>query len=335
MYVGLDVHKKNNQACVMDESGNIVQEKRFLNKIEELDEFLESIPDDSKIVMEACSVWEPIFDYIEEKGFDVSLAHPLKVRLIAEAKVKTDKVDARALAHLLRADLIPKSYVPKANIRKLRFIVRHRASLVKIQTMVKNKIHSVLWKEGISTDLSDLFGKTGMEALRTLELKTQHRFALNNYLKLLEVLRDCIADTEIYINHQAENLPQVKMLTKIPGIGIYSALLIYAEIGDISRFKNHQKLCSYAGLTASVYQSGEKTRYGHITKQGSKWIRYILLETISRHVWRIKSLYGFYTKLHLKKGSSVAKVASARKLLVYMYIMLTHNVAYEKLRVNA
>lgn len=334
MYVGLDVHKKYNHACVMDKHGNVVQEQKFLNTIEELDGFLEDLPDDSKIVMEACSVWEPIFDYIESKGFDVELAHPLKTRLIAEARVKTDKVDAEALAHLRRADLLPKSYVPPANIRKLRFIVRHRASLVKIRTMVKNKIHALLWKEGISTELTDLFGKQGMEALRTIQLKTQHRFALNNYLKLLDVLNECIADTEAYINVQSENLPQVKMLARIPGIGIYSALLIYAEIGEISRFKSYRKLCSYAGLTASVYQSGNTLRYGKITKQGSKWLRWIMLEIVSRHVWRIKPLHKFYKRLSLKK-TNIAKVASARKLLIYIYIMLTRNIEFERLRVNA
>lgn len=174
MYVGLDVHKKYDQACIMDESGNVVREQKFLNTIEELDGFLAELPEDSKIVMEACSVWEPIFDYIEEKGFDV------------------------CLAHLLRANLLPKSYVPTSEVRKLRFIVSHRASLVKIQTMVKNKIHALLWKEGISTELTDLFGKTGWKALQTIELKPQHRFALNNYLKLLELLKQCIKDTEDY-----------------------------------------------------------------------------------------------------------------------------------------
>lgn len=334
MYVGLDIHKKYNQACVMDTSGEVVREQRFLNTREELDEFLQKLPDDSKIAMEACSVWEPIFDYIEERGFDVCLAHPLKVRVIAEAKVKTDKIDAEALAHLYRANLLPKSYVPPQEIRKLRFIVRHRASLVKIQTMVKNKVHALLWKEGVSTELSDLFGKTGMMWLRNIELKPQHRFALNNYLKLFDVLQECIKDTEEYIDNQAQNNISVRILKTIPGVGTYSAVLIYAEIGDITRFRSHKKLCRYAGLTASVYQSGNTLRYGRITKEGSKWLRWIMLEIISRHVWRIQPLEIFYNRLKIK-GKSIAKVASARKLLVYIYIMLTREIEFENLRVNA
>lgn len=334
MYVGLDVHKKYDQACIMDESGNVVREQRFLNTIDELDKFLEELPEDSKIVMEACSVWEPIFDYIEEKGFDVCLAHPLKVRLIADAKIKTDKIDAEALAHLLRANLLPKSYVPANEVRKLRFIVRHRASLVKMQTMVKNKIHALLWKDGVSTELTDLFGKTGWKALETIELKPQHRFALNNYLKLLELLKQCIKDTEEYIDNQTKNNLQVRLLATIPGVGMYSAVLIYAEIGDVSRFRNYKKLCKYAGLTASVYQSGNTLRYGKITKEGSKWLRWIMLEIVSRHVWRIKPLEKFHRRLKVK-GNQIAKVACARKLLVYMYVMLTQKIEYEKLRVNA
>jgi len=96
MYVGLNIHKRHNTACVMDDKGNIVQESKFLNTAEELDRFLESLPDDSRIAMEACSVWEPIFEHIEEKGFNVFLAHPLKTRLIGESRVKTDRTDARA-----------------------------------------------------------------------------------------------------------------------------------------------------------------------------------------------------------------------------------------------
>lgn len=334
MYVGLDIHKKYDQACVMEKSGKVVQEQRFLNTIEELDKFLNELPDDSKISMEACSIWEPIFDYIEEKGFDVCLAHPLKVRLIAEAKIKTDKVDAKTLAHLHRANLLPKSYVPPQKIRKLRFIVRHRASLVKIQTMVKNKVHALLWKEGISTSLTDLFGKTGMLYLRNIELKSQHRFALNNYLKLLDLLNECIKDTEEYIDNQAQNNLSIRILKTIPGVGTYSAVLIYAEIGDITRFRNYKKLCKYAGLTSSVYQSGNILRYGRITKEGSKWLRWIMLEIVSRHVWRIRPLETFYNRLKVK-GKQIAKVASARKLLVYMYIMLTRKIEFERLRVNA
>lgn len=190
MFVGLDIHKKHNQACVMDAEGEVIKEERFLNTKEELDKFLEDLPDNSKIVMEACSVWEPIFEELDEHGFEVHLAHPSKVRIIASARVKNDKIDAK-------------------------------------------------------------------------------------------------------------------------------------------------KLCSYAGVTASVYQSGEKTRYGHMTKQGNSLLRWILVQAIPKTVRRCEHLKSFHARLEHKKGANVAKVASARKLLVYMYIMLTHNIKFGELRVNS
>jgi len=335
MFVGLDIHKKHNQACVMDEKGEIIKEERFLNTKEELDAFLESIPDDSKIVMEACSVWEPIFEEIEEQGFDVCLAHPAKVRLIAEARVKTDKIDAEALAHLLRVDMLPKAYVPPENMRKLRSIIRHRIALVKLRGKVKNMVHSVLHKSGITIELSDIFGLTGMKFLREVPLKPEHRFAMSHYIDLVDKINGMIEETNKYIDVQAAKLPEIPVLRSIPGIGTYSALLLYAEIGEISRFHDSRKLCSYAGVTASVYQSGEKARYGHMTKKGSSLIRWVLIQAIPKTIRKCKELKAFHDRIEYKKGNNVAKVASARKLLVYIHVMLTHNIQFGELRVNS
>ena len=182
MYIGIDVHKKYNQACVMDESGEIVKEQRFLNTKEELDQFLESIPEDSIIGIEACSVWQAIYEEIESKGFDVRLAHPMDTKLIAKSKVKTDKIDAQALAKLLRLDEFPEAYVPPEHMRKLREIVRHRYALVKIRSHVKNLAHSILLKTGNELELTDIFGKTGMLTMRSAEfnIQPQYRFEFSD-----------------------------------------------------------------------------------------------------------------------------------------------------------
>ncbi len=335
MYVGLDVHKRHNQACVMDESGMIVQERRFLNTKEELDRFLESLPEDSQIAMEACSVWQPVFEEIEEKGFGVHLAHPNKVKLIAEARVKTDRIDAKVLAHLLRTDMLPEAYIAPENIRKLRAIVRHRYSLVRLRAGVKHRVHSILHKTGITIELSDIFGKGGTAFLRKVPLKPEHRFALNHYLDLIETINKMIEQTNTYIDTQARKLPEIELLKSIPGIGTYSALLIYAEIGDVSRFRTYKQLCSYAGVTASVYQSGNTVRYGHITKQGNSLLRWILIQAVYKTIPKSPGMQSFHKRLLKRKGKKVAKIAATRKLLVYIYIMLTHKVRFEQLRVNS
>ena len=335
MYVGLDIHKKHNQACVMDESGRIVQELKFLNEKDELAKFLESIPKGSKIAMEACSLWMAIYEEIEEKGFDVHLAHPSKVRLIAEAKIKTDRIDAKVLAHLMRTDMLPEAYIAPEHVRKLRNIARHRYSLVRLRASVKHRAHSILHKVGIEIELTDIFGKGGMKFLQEVPLKPEHRFALNHYLGMIRMLNIMIGETDRYIDVQSMRIPEVQLLRSIPGIGAYSALLIYAEIGDISRFPHYKHLCSYAGLTASVHQSGSTVRYGHITKQGDSLLRWIIVQAVLKTKRRSPGMQRFHKRLVAKKGKKVAKIALARKMLVYIHVMLTHNVRFDELRVNS
>lgn len=337
MYLGLDIHKKYNQACLIDELGNTVKEQRFLNTKEELDSFLETLPADTQIVIEACSVWQPVFEEMEEKGFDVHLAHPSKVKLIAEARIKTDRIDAKILANLLRTDMLPESYIAPEHIRKLRTIVRHRYSLIRIRVILKNIVHSILMQTGNQLELTDIFGKTGMLTMRSTEfgIPPQYRFELNHYLDLIDVVNNQIEETNRYIDIQASQLPEIELLKSIPGIGTYSALLLYAEIGDISRFSNYKQLCSYAGITASVYQSGQTLRYGHITKQGNKMLRWILIQAVLKTASNTNAIQRFYKRMLEKKGNRIAKVASTRKLLVYIYIMLTQNVRFDQLRVNS
>ena len=334
MFVGLDVHKRFCHATILSHEGVKMSEAKFLNTLEELDEFLEELSSEASIVMEASSTWEYIYDYIESKGLKVCLAHPLKTRAIADARIKTDSIDSETLAHLLRADLIPRSYVPTKPIRELREIVRHRASLVRLRTEVKNKVHAIVAKEGIRHDFSDLFGKAGTEFLRTIELSKTNRFALNNYLALIENLDTRIHETSEYIECIAKNTPEVRLLTTIPGIGTYSALLILSEIGEVERFPSPKKLCSYAGLIPAVYQSGSTKRYGKITKQGSKWLRWILIQAVHKTVKNPNALQRFYHKLARRKGNKIAIVATARKLLIYIYQMLTLDIGFYDLEVN-
>lgn len=335
MYVGLDIHKRYNQACVMDESGMIVKEQRFLNTKEELDEFLESIPEDSQFAIEACSVWQPVFEELDEKGFDVHLAHPSKVKLIAEARVKTDRIDAKVLANLLRTDMLPEAYIAPEHIRKLRTIVRHRYSLVRLRATVKHRVHAILHSTGITIELSNIFGKGGTTFLREVPLKPQYRFAMNHYLDLIQVINDMIEETNSYIDTQARDIPEVRTIMSMKGLGTYSALLIYAEIGEILRFSTYKQLCSYAGITASVHQSGETVRYGNITKQGSTLLRWILIQAVYKVAKDSPGMQRFHSRLLKKKGKKIAKIALTRKLLVYIYVMLTHKVRFQELRVNS
>lgn len=335
MYVGLDVHKRFNQITVVDKDGVVLRECTVQNKDKQLDRFLETLAPGTKLALEACSVWEPIYDFIEAKGLNVCLIHPKKTRLIAESRSKTDRNDATMIAQLLRVNMVYRSYVPDKGIRKLRFLVRHRKSLVKQKKYVKNKVHAILAREGVTHGLSDLFGKRGMTILENIPLRNENRFAVNQLLDSLKSIKQQIAEADEYIALQSSGIKEIELLKTVPGISTYSAAVIYSEIADIRRFPNWKKLCGYAGLVSSVYQSADTKRFGPITKEGSKMLRWILVQCVQHTVRKPNGAQKLYMRVLKKKGHKKAIVAASRKLLVYIYIMLTQDKKFNELRVNS
>jgi transposase len=318
MYVGLDVHKRVCYGTVMDEKGQIVKRGKFSNDPQGLEEFMEGI-DEALVAVEAGYCWQPLYDRLEETGHDVMLAHPLKVKAIAQAKAKTDKIDSETLAHLLRADLLPESYVPPRDIRELRDRVRRRAFLVGMRTMVKNRLHSELAKRGIRLGVP-LFTRNGRELLRGLGLE-----AVDQVLPVLDALDRQIALISGSLKRMCGEDPQASLLTTIPGVGYYIALLLVSEIGDVRRFPDSEKLCSYAGLVPTVKRSGGSTRHGGITKEGSKWLRWALTQAVHVHIRSETNLTRFYRRLAGTKPGQVAVMATARKMLKVIYWMLRND----------
>jgi len=318
MYIGLDVHKRVCYGTVMDEKGQIVKRGKFSNDPQGLEVFMEGV-DEALVAMEAGYCWQPLYDRLEETGHDVRLAHPLKVKAIAQAKIKTDKIDSETLAPLLRADLLPESYVPPRDIRELRDRVRRRAFLVGMRTMVKNRVHSELAKRGIR--LGDpLFTRKGREMLRGLGLE-----AVDQVLPVMDALDRQIAVISLGLKRMCGEDPRASLLTTIPGVGYYIALLVVSEIGDVNRFPDSEKLCSYAGLVPTVRRSGGSTRHGGITKEGSKWLRWGLTQAVHTHIRSETNLTRFYRRLVKTKPNQVAVMATARKMLKVIYWMLRNN----------
>jgi len=315
-YVGLDVHKHKVYGVIMTEQGKIIKEGLFPNKKESYLAFLKGTGEAS-IALEALSFSHPPYDLLEEQGYTVKLAHPLKTRAIAEAKIKTDKIDAQILAHLLRSDFLPTSYLPPPDIRDLRNMVRQRAYLVKLRTELKNKIHAELHKHWIEAPYKNIFTQQGKHWLHTLKLPSIHP-----YLSLLENLEEQITDSSTQITTRAKGNRDAQLLMTIPGIGPYSALLLVAEIGDITRFRDSHKLCSYAGLAPSTRQSGHNIHQGHITKTGDKWIRWVLTQSVHIHIKYNTHLTQFYHHIAQRRGKKIAIVATASKLLRVIYWML-------------
>jgi len=328
MYVGVDYHKRYSIATKMDDRGKVLEQVRLKNDPRTLVRFAESLPEGSKIALEATGNWYYFYEVLEHKCPKIYLAHPLKTRAIAEARIKTDKIDSTILAHLLRTDFLPTSYIPPREIRDIREVLRYRASLVSLRTSIKNKVHAILSKNGINIEFSDIFGKKAIKHLRELNLRACYKQAISGYIRLVETLNGLIDEVTETIKKIVEDNPQAKLLTTIPGISYYSALLIISEIGDVNRFPDARRLCSYAGLVPSVHSSGGKCYHGSITKQGSKWLRWILIELSHHFIKSSNRIERLYKKITRKHGRNTARVAVAREMLKIIYYMLRDKRAF-------
>lgn len=316
-YVGLDVHKKYIDATVLNELGKVVKKGKFEYTRDGFEEFLRGI-DDAKVAMEAGYCWQPAYELLEEMDFEVKLAHPLKTRLIADVKIKTDAKASEALAQLLMMDWLPTSYVPPEEIRKLRELTRLRAYMVQERTRFKNKVHAALIREGIRGQ-KNIFAKKRRQTLREFEIDE-----VNRCLLVIEVLDEQIKELSAEVERIAGETQEAKWLMSIPGVGYYSAVTILAEIGDISRFESDEKLCSYAGLVPSTHQSGGRSAHGRITKQGSPVLRWILEQCVWVHLRFASdtSLTRFFYRMVSMKDPRKAALATARKLLKVIYALL-------------
>ena len=313
---GLDVHKDSTYATILNSEGKMIDQRRMEN--EKVSSYL-SYFKVGKVAMESSTAVAPLYRQLKKDGFDAVVSHPKKTKLIAEAKIKSDRVDSKAIAQLLRMDWLPLSYVPDEVTGSLREKVRRRAFLVRERVRLRVKIKSFLTYQGLKwpTD-HGLWTKNGLIWLHDLNLDS-----VESYLRLIDIFNEEIRILSRELKSLAENNEEVKLLMSIPGIGYYSALLIQSEIGDVDRFAFAEKLCSYAGLVPSTYASGGVIRHGAITKEGSRWLRWIMIQCASAHVRTCDSwISRSYRCLVGRRGKNTARVAAARKLLVVCYSVL-------------
>ena len=320
-YIGLDIHKKFSYAVVKDKEGNILEENRFDNNKEQISQFLiNSDPTETKIVMESTGVWEWIYEFLEEKKYNVILANPLRTRAIASAKIEASILSVFILADLLRANLVAQSYVPPKEIRIMRQLARQRKTLVKGRTEISNKIHALLAQQGINFPWATFCKK----ALLWLNELSKEQIMVKSYLHLRDQFTQEIIKVNNEIFNFAEQDEHAQLLMTIPGIGSRRSVELLAEIGEWDRFPDSSKLCCYAGLVPSIRQSGSTLKFGGLIKQANTSIKYILVET-SWNIVRTKEsnpLQEFYKKLEKKKGKQKAICATARKLCCVIYAML-------------
>jgi transposase len=324
-YIGVDLHKQYFVATVMDEEGRVIRKDRVSTDRAAIKEYFQKEPraKERKVAIEACYNWSYFFDEIQGMVTEVKLAHPLKTRAIAEARIKTDSIDSEVLAHLLRSDLIAEAYAPDFETRDAKNLLRYRASLSQMRTMLKNRVHATLARNHIEVpefrELADKFGKKGRAYLREFQLRGHDTEILHHYLDLIDAIEEKIKLVDRKVKEACKRDEICRLIESIPGIGHLLAVLIRYEIDDIQRFSSAKKLCSYAGLVPSTYSSGDKTYHGRITKQGNRWLRWALTEAAQMAVVKDVGFRGYCRRVEKRGGKKKAKIAIARKLLEIIF----------------
>lgn len=326
--IGIDVHKTESQvAVVADDDGETLREVRVENA--NLGEFAAEYAGASAVI-EATSNYYAIYDALDEH-LEVSVAHPTDLAWIVESSQKTDRVDAKKLAELLRLDGVPESYVPPTEIRECRALARGRKKLVEKRTDCKNEVHALLDQNGVQFDAS-VFSDEGRERLAALDLDGADQVLLDQWLEMIDALNERIHALDQEIERLSREFPEVDLLMSIPGVSTFSGVLIYGEIGEIERFEEDKELVSYAGLDPMVRESGDSRTEGSISKEGSEYLRWILYKCASTAVHNCGDPYlteFFERKRRQGKPYKVAMVATARKLLVAIYHMLRNEEVYD------
>jgi len=321
VYVGIDVHRKRSQVAVIDQGGKVLANRNVPNGVEPILRVIGDLPSGTPAAFEAAFGWGWLVELLEDYGFEPHLVHPLQCKAIASARLKNDKVDAAILAQLLRADLLPEAWIAPLEVRQLRALLRHRAQLVRLRTLLRNRIHAVLADHGHGRPEGCWTGP-GRAWLASLELPAVSRQVIDDALAVIDALQQPIDRLDREVHQRARSEPAVQVLTQLPGVGVFTALVLLAEIGDITRFGSARKLASWAGLTPMVRGSDRMVHHGHISKQGSAWVRWVLCEaaqTAKRH----PDFAATYQAIAKRRGKKIATTAIARKLLTRAWHLLT------------
>ena len=328
MYVGLDISKNEIVSIGMDKEGSLLHRGKYELYTEEIDRLVDTVGNDSIFVLEPSTYGVFVYDYLSSKNIKVIAANPGKIQEIRESDKKTDWEDAKILANRLRTNNLPTCYLPDRETREQRDLIRHRKSLVDMRSTIKTKMRAILAREGIRVLYSDITGRVALKKLNEIAIYGQvQKDAFDRFVRVAEVLNEEIDDYDEKIYERYELSEDAQRLDTIPGISRYSAVHIMSAIVDIHRFPTDQELASYAGLVPKTFQSGEVRRGTH-RKHGDKLLTWILVQDARAAVMRPGKLKRYYLKKKKRIGDKKAIIATARKMVEIIHVMLTRGENY-------
>lgn len=259
---------------------------------------------------------------------EVRVANTYALRLIAESRCKNDKIDSRILMELVARDYLPVCYQPTEEERLLRERLRYRTKLMRSRTQYKNIAHALMDKENKGRSIDSK--KSRKKASATGELHPERQNRLQRALEVIDYLDSKVDEEDKEILRIGQDHPDVARLKTIPGVGDISALMLVAELGDVTRFKKAKNVGSYLGLVPRLYASSDVSRMGRITKQGSGLMRRILVQDAWMAVKISSAFRSRYNSILKRKGKRVAVVAIARMLAEVAYRMLRDKTEYRE-----
>jgi len=325
-YIGIDVHKRYCVLAAVDAHKEVVlppQRVSFSRWWEWIHKNLK--PGDAVVLEATTNAWH-VYDQVVPLVARAVVANPMKVRSLATARVKTDARAALHLAKLLAADMVPEIWVPPVPVRDLRALLTHRRRLIKMRTMTRNRLHSLIHRYSLVPPQGEIFAPKHRAWWEGLQLSLTETLPVRQDLAILDALEPLIGEVREELERLSTVQPwaqSVPYLLQLPGFGLIVSMTVLAAIGEIERFAHAKKLVGYAGLGASVHDSGQRHRTGRITKEGRKDLRFVLVEAARIAVRYHPYWKQQYARLERRMHNNKAIVAIARKLLVVVWHVLT------------
>ena len=316
-YVGIDFHRRRSVIVRKNTAGQKLASVRVANDPLAIAAVIADAGPEPEVVIEATYGWYWIVDWLQAQGARVHLANPSGLNW-GTRRVKNDERDATDLVDMLRLGVLPHAWIAPPDTRELRELVRYRAKLVGLRSGLKAQVHAVLAKEGVLPSAADLFGVAGNRELDAVELAPVFRLRVESLRELIAGYDREVAMLEREVDSRLRGHRGYRAIQAIHGIGPTMAAILVAEIGDVTRFRSAQALCSWAGLTPRHRESDTTVHRGGVTKQGSRLVRWAVIEGTVRYHGGPK-LAADWRTIAERRGKHKATVAIARKVLTLVY----------------
>lgn len=326
-YVGCDLHKLSTWFYVIDSLGKRIISTSIPNNPDELHNFFKQIPKPFVLAVETTYNWYFFVDIAEDYAETVYLANSYELKAFAKRNKKTDKIDARLIADVLRKGFLPDVFIPDKETRMTRELLRYRMNIVNDVSRNIFRLKGLLDKLGEDSSGNYTTYK-GLKKVPLENLPDEYRAVAAGYIDRISFLLKKEGQSSKLIEKNALEDGDIRNLISIPGLAYFSAVLIKSEIADIGRFASFNRLCSYAGLSPRVSQSADKCIHGPLSKNRRKYLRWILLEVVYHYIKADPVRLQRFDSLKRRKCHNTAKVAMARDLLKVIYHVLKEKRPY-------